>query len=367
MNSPLGFFCSSVSKGGLELNLVKLALWMAGSGQSIVFFLDKKAPINELIDHENIKKVYVGGHRKYLDFRKAGFYKSLFEANKITKVIFRDNKDSDVLYWAKKFYQSLDLYYWQAMQLGLDKKSWYQTKKFNSLTNWICTLNGMKTQVLEKTNIENSKIQVVPLAINTDKLSSSEFTEDDACAFFSLDSKNKYFGVIGRLDPQKGQLFIVEQMVYFSDYHLVLLGDSTVGHKSDYHNSILNKIEELGLSNRVHLKKFTDKIEYFYKAIDVFIMASKAETFGAVTIEAMASGTPVIGTNSGGTPELLEYGTLGSLYEVDDAESFRKELNQLLNSTEKTQTKSSAAQQKAIEQFDYKIIIKIFNELLDLK
>jgi glycosyltransferase involved in cell wall biosynthesis len=43
-------------------------------------------------------------------------------------------------------------------------------------------------------------------------------------------------------------------------------------------------------------------------------MATKAETFGMVTIEAMASGCKIVGSNAGGTPEILEHGKFGTLF-----------------------------------------------------
>jgi glycosyltransferase involved in cell wall biosynthesis len=59
-------------------------------------------------------------------------------------------------------------------------------------------------------------------------------------------------------------------------------------------------------------------------------MASKAETFGMVTIEAMASGVPTIGSNAGGTPEILEYGKLGFLFEPLNALSLAKSIDDFL-------------------------------------
>ena len=55
-------------------------------------------------------------------------------------------------------------------------------------------------------------------------------------------------------------------------------------------------------------------------------MATKSETFGMVTIEALASGVPVIGSNAGGTPEILEKGKLGILFEALDANDLAAKL-----------------------------------------
>jgi glycosyltransferase involved in cell wall biosynthesis len=51
---------------------------------------------------------------------------------------------------------------------------------------------------------------------------------------------------------------------------------------------------------------------------NVLLMCSAAEATGRVTIEALRAGRPVIGTRSGGTPELVTEGMDGLLVEPDD-------------------------------------------------
>ncbi len=64
----------------------------------------------------------------------------------------------------------------------------------------------------------------------------------------------------------------------------------------------------LGLADAVRLEGFVpdDKLPEYYRAADLFVLPSVAfEGFGMVTLEALASGTPAIGTPVGATPELL--------------------------------------------------------------
>jgi glycosyltransferase involved in cell wall biosynthesis len=66
---------------------------------------------------------------------------------------------------------------------------------------------------------------------------------------------------------------------------------------------------ELGLEGRVRLVgRVSDKsLRDWYRAADLFVLPTVAyEGFGMVTAEALASGTPVVGTPVGATPELLE-------------------------------------------------------------
>jgi glycosyltransferase involved in cell wall biosynthesis len=59
-------------------------------------------------------------------------------------------------------------------------------------------------------------------------------------------------------------------------------------------------------------------------------MASKAETFGMVAIESMAFGIPVIASNAGGSPEILDFGKFGLLFDSLNAESLANQMNHFL-------------------------------------
>jgi glycosyltransferase involved in cell wall biosynthesis len=67
-----------------------------------------------------------------------------------------------------------------------------------------------------------------------------------------------------------------------------------------------------------------------YSATDLFIFPSPTETFGNVVLEALASGTPVIGANAGGVKSIISSGTNGYLCEPGNAEDFIKHIVQLL-------------------------------------
>ena len=55
-------------------------------------------------------------------------------------------------------------------------------------------------------------------------------------------------------------------------------------------------------------------------------MATKAETFGMVTIESLACGTPVLGSNAGGTPELLMNENGGMLFQTQNSDDLAEKI-----------------------------------------
>ncbi len=86
------------------------------------------------------------------------------------------------------------------------------------------------------------------------------------------------------------------------DAYLVLGGDGPLK------NNIISLTKELGIGNHVKFIGFIPEVELpeYYRMADIFILPTlELEGFGLVTLEAMASGVPVLGTPVGGTVEIL--------------------------------------------------------------
>jgi L-malate glycosyltransferase len=70
-------------------------------------------------------------------------------------------------------------------------------------------------------------------------------------------------------------------------------------------------------SGIARLPGFVDELDEFYAALDVFIMPSRSEAWGLTALRAMAFGVPVIASNVGGLPEVVEHATSGWLIEPE--------------------------------------------------
>jgi glycosyltransferase involved in cell wall biosynthesis len=89
----------------------------------------------------------------------------------------------------------------------------------------------------------------------------------------------------------------------------------------EYLRSINKTIKECGIVDKVHFTGWQKNPLAYVKYADAGIMSSRREAFGRVTFEYIAIGKPVIGTNAGGTPELVRNGVNGFLFERGDTAS----------------------------------------------
>lgn len=88
--------------------------------------------------------------------------------------------------------------------------------------------------------------------------------------------------------------------------------------------------EKLGISDKVVFFGNSNEIDRILCFSDLFLLPSKTESFGLSALEAMASGVPVISSNTGGIPEVNKEGFSGYLSNVGDVDSMSKNAIKIL-------------------------------------
>lgn len=115
--------------------------------------------------------------------------------------------------------------------------------------------------------------------------------------------------------------------------------------------------EALGITNRVIFLGKQDSVAELMACADLLLLPSQNESFGLVALEAMASGVPVVASNAGGLPEVVEDGVTGHLGEVGDVESMAEMGISILSDNKRWLDMSVAAQKVASERFGVDVIV----------
>ncbi|HEY8175036.1 MAG TPA: N-acetyl-alpha-D-glucosaminyl L-malate synthase BshA [Gemmatimonadaceae bacterium] len=138
---------------------------------------------------------------------------------------------------------------------------------------------------------------------------------------------------------------------------LVMVGDGPDRHDAEQH------ARQLGVDKSVHFLGKIDSVAPLLAAADLFLLPSNAESFGLSALEALASGTPVIGTNVGGLPEVVRNGETGVLCGVGDTDGMSKAAVHLLTNQTEWQAMSRAAAADARERFSMDDIVELYEEM----
>jgi L-malate glycosyltransferase len=117
-----------------------------------------------------------------------------------------------------------------------------------------------------------------------------------------------------------------------------------------------------GIENKVRFLGNSSEINKILCFSDLFLLPSEKESFGLAALEAMASGVPVISSNTGGLPEVNENGVSGYLSNVGDVEDMSQKALTILKTPEdlarfKRQAKAVA------KRFDTENIVPIYEQV----
>jgi glycosyltransferase involved in cell wall biosynthesis len=368
-SKTLGFYCSSTSFGGLELHMVRLASWMQARGWKTLLYVIGDSDMAKEGERLDLTIRPIRRNRKYFDIYAASQIRRAFERDGVDIVWLRDNRDLSVAGIAKSLSGSkIKLVYQQAMALGVSKKDLVHTMRFKKIDAWLSSLSSMADQVKENTRFSTERLHVVPLGMELSKFAEATPSKQEAREKLELPTEPLFIGNIGRFGPKKQQDILIKGLEQIrkdgNDVHLLLVGESTKNEGDTFLNSLHELIAKCKLEDYVHFRPYMQDVLYFYRSIDIFALSSLKETYGMVTIEAMAAGLPVVATNSGGTVEILKSGELGALYEPTSASDFAVKVISLLEDTNNMQAMGALAQTEASSNYSNKIECQRIEEII---
>lgn len=206
---------------------------------------------------------------------------------------------------------------------------------------------------ISRLGISKEKICVIPNGINYDRFLKLpppyKFKED--CKI-----KGKMVLFVGTLTPRKGVQYLIKAMPKILRENL----DTTlviVGADYGFLNNLKDLSHELGVGNEV---LFTgpvtnERLLEAYSACDVFCLPSEREGLPTVILEAMASEKPVVATNVGGNPYVINNGITGVLVEPKNEEQLADSIIKLLLD-ENFARKMGNNGKKIARNYDWKVI-----------
>jgi len=143
----------------------------------------------------------------------------------------------------------------------------------------------------------------------------------------------------GRLNPIKGHQELIEAVGLLRksgfEIQLNICGEDEQG-GDGYHLKLQEQIDAAGLAEQVTLLGAVseDRVQNELETSDVFVLASHHEPLGVAIMEAMAMSLPVLTTDAGGVPELVDHGRDGLLVKPKDPKLLADTLTTILRDPE---------------------------------
>jgi len=206
----------------------------------------------------------------------------------------------------------------------------------------IIALSNSLAKTTKKFGVSENKIVVIPNGIDISKFPVG-----------SYEKREKQFLFVGSLIERKGVKFLLEAMINvnqtFPEYKLLIVGEGDQKQSlTEYVNNheLSNCVQFLGTQSQSQVGKLMRKSK-------LLILPSVEEGQGVVLVEALASGTPCIGSKVGGIPDVISP-DVGYLFEPGNSNQLANGMLHFIKNEDIWVEASENARIKAEEQFDWK-------------
>jgi starch synthase len=210
---------------------------------------------------------------------------------------------------------------WKAEQLGGGYRisSWVEKNAFESADAVIAVSNGMRRDILRSyPKLDPAKVSTVYNGIDLDRWKPT--TDGAVLAELGIDPDRPTVVFVGRITRQKGLPYLLRAIQYLpQDVQVVLCaGAPDTPEILEEVAAGVRALQELR-TGLIWIDRLLDQraLSVVLSAATVFVCPSVYEPLGIVNLEAMACGLPVVGTATGGIPEVVEDGVTGVLVPID--------------------------------------------------
>ncbi len=351
------FLANCVSQYGANLSMVDLIIKLINHGQQAYVALPYNGPIERILREKKIKYCIIpynmcAHYQKQYSFRqKADMYlKNRLLLQETKKYI--DKWNIDIIHSNAS---NLDFGQLVANKYGIPHvwhvremlyNDYQLTYDFGQLTSFLMKQADKIiciSEFIRKTRgIKGRNICVIPDGLDLDKYyieNKSLFGDREKIELLFAGNMNESKGAI---DAIRATEILVRK--YKMNVHLTLAGD-----ESEYIRKCFRYIN--ARKEYMDFVGFQSDLTELRKRADIVFMCSRSEGLGRVTLESMLGKCLVIGAKAGATPELIQDGVTGYLYEVGNVYQLAQITRNAINNTDKSRKIIDTAQNFVLDKF----------------
>lgn len=309
----------------VELNKLNVEAHLLGQYSADLFEGEKYSAIWQA---KGVKKVYwLASQKKHNYLRSLLFLKNLIKTERYD-VVITHNSGLDIFVGLCKYivnFRHIIAFHDYFIKSKIPRlKFWVWKKIIKNADDFYCI-----TKVVQQ-NINYLFAPGKPGKVVYNSIGFNEQSIERSLAEeLGIDKEKKIIFSAGRILPNKGfdiNLNVLAKLKY-DNYVYVIAG----GEELDpaHYAAIVQLVDQLGLKDKVHFIGHRENI-FKYLQQSVFLLhLARHEGFGLVLLEAVAAGIPVVASNVGGIPEVLDK-TPYQLFDINDEDGILKQINTYL-------------------------------------
>ncbi len=246
------------------------------------------------------------------------------------------------------------------------KKDPFHQLLYSGVDEVWCSSSMAKANLEQILPVQPEQVRFVNYGRDIKTIDKFMLTREMARHTLKLPEDKIIVGSVNRIDPEKGTLELVRGMIPLlqdrEDLALAWAGGPT-GMDADaakYNRKITHFVQELPVEIRrriYFIGNLPDSFKYL-NAFDGYILPTYKECFSLALMEAQVAGLPCMGTDAGGTPEIVREGQTGWLFKPRSSEAITEVVQRFLDDRDKWETFSKNARLRIERDFDFPVVFQ---------
>jgi L-malate glycosyltransferase len=323
---------SARTLGGGERHLADLAGALVGRGHEVYAALPAQSPLRQELKNLPAVRLFALRLRNALDVASALELARILREHRIDIVHAHVARDYPLAALAVRRAASAKLVITRHVLFWLNR---LHVVTLRQVARVIAVSQAVKHSLVAQKIFPERKITVIPNGIDFRSFDASlqGFDREAYLRRLKIPQGSLLVGTVGEIKRQKGYEEFLRAAAIIArqkkNAHFIIAGaDAT---RTGEHLAALSRlINELDLRGRAHPVGWLDDVAPLLAALDVYVSASRTESFGLSIVEAMAAGRAVVATATEGALEIIDNEEMGLIIAVGDHEAMAASVLHLL-------------------------------------
>ena len=247
-------------------------------------------------------------------------------------------------------------YFWEKLRRRLA----YQWVSRNA--TMVAVSENLKQFIVEKVGVDSGHVKVVYNGV--DLLPHCGPDDIDQCRKeLDLPTGDQIVGVVGNLYPVKGHQYLIAAipavLAKCPNTTFIFAG------RGQLEGELKEQVHQLGVAPKVRFLGLRQDIPRILAVLHAFVLPSLSEGLSMAILEAMVAGKPVIATDVGGNPELVEDSETGYLVPSQNSQALADRLISLLMNRDRALQFGKVGQLRAQGQFSLRTMVREYQGIYD--
>jgi len=223
---------------------------------------------------------------------------------------------------------------------------------YNRAVDSVVAISGGVADSLAAAGVDRRRTTVVSSGVDCGRFRPPTPADRvDARGALGISDADFAISAVGALEPRKGHRYLIEAVGSLASTAPSIKLKCFIAGQGSLRGELEREIAQLGCAESVKLLGRIDDPRELLWASDVFAMPSLKEGLGVAALEAMASALPVIASEVGGLPEVVEHDRTGIIVPPANPQAIASAIARLAQSTALRSQMGAAARARAVENY----------------